>query len=86
MKTIEFKNIPTILVCGETKDQCSCDEFGTKEVIYYRHSYGKLKKFREVICENCLSDPEYFIGKTIVSIMPYKSEEQEEKDYYFNHN
>jgi hypothetical protein len=77
--------IPSILVCGETPDHCSCDEIGTKEVIYYRQSFGMLKKFSEIICEECLSDPEYFLGKTIVSIRPYKSDEQEEKDYYSQH-
>ena len=77
--------IPTILVCGETPDSCSCDELGTKQVIYYREYAGMVKKFREIVCEDCMKDYE-FTGKTIVSITDYKSEKQAEEDYYFNHN
>ena len=59
-----FKNgIPTILVCGETNDSCSCDEIGTKEVYYIRNG----KHFREIVCEECFADYDYE-NKTIIKI------------------
>ena len=73
-------SIPSVLSHGETEDSCFlCDEPGTKEVTYYQEFCGQLEKHREILCEDCLSDY-YWIGKTIVSIMPYKSEEQKRLD------
>lgn len=58
-----------IPVFGETKEQCSiCDERATKEVLYERIYDNMLKRFREMICDDCFSDEEYLSNKTIISI------------------
>jgi hypothetical protein len=60
--------ITTLIHGDEDKAFCSCNEIATKEVIYYRVYDGFLKRFKEMICEDCLNDEGYFRGKTIVSI------------------
>jgi hypothetical protein len=75
--TKSFKTVPTILVCGETHDLCSCDEVATKSVVYERdsiyHGIAYRKRFEERICDSCFHDRGYMDGKVIISISPYDS-------------
>ena len=59
---------PTILVCGEERHLCSCDDVAVKEVIYERTFMGMTKRFREMVCSECFSDEDYRYNKNIISI------------------
>jgi len=59
---------------GEHPGECSLCPFdnpniAVKEITYKRVYAGLEKTFKELVCQECLdNDPEYFVGKIIVSI------------------
>jgi|WetSurMetagenome_2_1015567.scaffolds.fasta_scaffold00157_18 hypothetical protein len=75
-RTREFHTTPTILVCGDSPDLCSCNELAVLEVLYDRISKYKgkeiTKHFREMICAECYSDPEYWNGKIYIDVKEVK--------------
>ena len=62
-------------ICGVLEGDngsCSlCDENNAeKEIIYERAYQGVTKRFKEIVCQECLdNDPEYFLDKNIIKII-----------------